>query len=179
MYFSDEMLIKEAQTGSRIAFERLMKRYERLVYKIAWSYTRQHDSALDVSQEIFIKVYRKLDTYRGTGAWLGWLQRVAHREGLTWIRRNRKYQGHTEMTQSNHPIQASGLEKSRVDNEDRHDLLEQLTKLNTRQQTAVSLRYFERRSIREIASVLECSESVAKNSLFRGLQKLRSHMSAG
>lgn len=176
MHFNDETLIEETRGGSRIAFERLMQRYERLVYKVAWSYTREHEGALDISQEIFIKIYRKLDSYKGTGAWQGWLLRIAHREGLDWLRRNRRHLNQIELGPADHPIQKPTQETERLRLEKRRELLDQLTRLNPRQQTAVSLRYFEHRSIREIADALECSENVARNTLFRGLQRIRSRM---
>jgi RNA polymerase sigma-70 factor, ECF subfamily len=176
LHFSDETLIQEALGGSKIAFERLIQRYERLIYKVAWSYAGQHDNAMDISQEIFIKVYRKLDSYRGTGSWQGWLLRLAHREGLDWIRRNRRHLNQVELAPTAHPIQPPTQEISRLQKETRQTLLDQLSRLNPRQQLAVSLRYFERRSIREIADTLECNENVARNILFRGLQKIRNQM---
>ena len=57
-------------------------------------------------------------------------------------------------------------------------LLRSLYELNTKYRTAVVLRYFENYSIREISSVLGCSEGVVKNMLFRSLQKLKNYLKA-
>ena len=57
--FSDQALVSEIRSGSSVAFERLMRRYERLVYKIAYGFTRDATSAMDVTQETFLKVYAR------------------------------------------------------------------------------------------------------------------------
>ena len=55
-------------------------------------------------------------------------------------------------------------------------LLDEIHRLNPRQQQAVLLRYFEKMPVREIAEVLECSENQVKNILFRSLRKLRKRL---
>ena len=55
MQLSDEALVGEVQSGSTLAFGLLMKRYERLVYRIAFDYAKNPDSAMDITQNVFLK----------------------------------------------------------------------------------------------------------------------------
>jgi len=124
----------------------------------------------------FLKVYRKLDSFRGGGPWQGWLLRIAHREGLNWIRRNRRHLAQVELTPADYPACEATQETDHLRQERRRELLGQLERLHPRQQVAVTLRYLEHRPIREIAAALECGENVARNILFRGLQTMRRRM---
>ena len=60
--------------------------------------------------------------------------------------------------------------------EQRESLKDKFRELNPKQQMALSMRYFEEMSIREIAGVLKCTDGVVKNILFRGLEKLRNRL---
>ena len=60
----DLALVEETRRGSPVAFDALMQRHERLVFRVAWSYTREREAALDLTQGVFLKAYRRLDGYR-------------------------------------------------------------------------------------------------------------------
>jgi len=174
--FSDESLVKETRAGSQVAFEQLIKRYEKLVFRVAYSYTRRAESALDISQEIFIKAYRRLDSYRSEGSFKAWLLGIARNESADWLRRDQRFRNHNELTPENTPSCPPVQEAEILERENRQTLLDQMLHLNPRQRLAVSLRYFEKRPIREIAAALDCSEGTAKSILFRSLAKLRNRM---
>ncbi|MCP4200959.1 MAG: sigma-70 family RNA polymerase sigma factor [bacterium] len=173
---TDTELIEATLGGREEAFEMLMKRYERFVYKLAFGFGRSHENALDLSQTIFLKVYRKLSLFQGQSSFRTWLAKVAYHEGLNWRRANRRHlDGREELTQvadSGSTPQDQGVLK-----EERTRLvLGGLAQLNRRYRTAIELRYFHGMGVREIASVLGCSEGVAKNALFRGIRRLRSQL---
>ncbi len=176
MLASDRELIDEILGGSRSAYERLIRRHERLVYSIAYSYVREREAARDVSQNVFLKVYRKLDSFRGGSTFRTWLTRIAMNESVDWSRMQRRHTGHEELTTLNAPAIPAPQETSMLRKERRDTLLDEIHRLNPRQSRAVQLRYFEEMPIREIAGVLECSEGQARNILFRGLTVLRRRM---
>lgn len=177
--FTDQVLVEEILSGSRVAFDELMQRYERLVYRISFSYTRDREDAMDVTQDVFLKVYAKLSTYRGSGAFRTWLLRIAHRENINWLRRHRKYRDHVELTRETAPSRPATQESDTLRRERRSQLLSAMRELNPKQHLAVTLRYYEQVPIREIAAVLKCSEGTAKSILFRSLQKLRQQAAFG
>jgi RNA polymerase sigma-70 factor (ECF subfamily) len=174
--FSDEELVREIRAGSTVAFAALMRRYERLVFTIAWSYVRQRESALDVSQDVFIRAYRKLHTLSGAGSFKAWLLRITHRECVNWLRRNSKYRNEEELTPDHHASGPPQQEAELLANERREQLLSELAELSPRQQLAVTLRYFESMSVGDIARVLETTEGTVKSILFRSLRKMRDRM---
>ena len=175
-HFSDEDLIKEIRNNSQVAFTVLMKRYERLVYRIGFSYTWQPEFAMDITQTVFFKIYQKLDLFNGTGSFKAWLLKIAHNESAGWLRINIRYKNDVELTHANIPEHEPDQENKLNLQQQRELLNEYFLKLNPKQRAALSLRYFEDMSIKEIADVLNCTDGTVKNILFRGLEKLRNRL---
>jgi RNA polymerase sigma factor (sigma-70 family) len=172
---TDQNLIQDIRGGSQTAFDLLMQRYDKLVYRVAYKHTRAMDSALDITQNVFLKVYTRLDSFTGDGAFRSWLLRISHNESLDWIRKNARLKEQQELAEENMPQQDSIGEKE-VEQRQFKQMLEQLLpKLSDKQQLAVSLRFFEDMSFREIAKIMDCSEVGARNILFRSMEKLRGH----
>jgi RNA polymerase sigma-70 factor (ECF subfamily) len=169
---TDQDLLAEIEAGSDLAFDRLMRRYRRLVYRVAYGFTGDQESALDVVQETFLKVHQRLGSFRGEGQLKNWIVRIAANEALNWKRSSlRLVMSELDESVFSHP-----------DTRDERDhgatkaLTRSLASLGPRHRLAIVLRYFGERSTREIATALECSEGTARNVLFRGLEKLRALM---
>lgn len=173
--FSDQELIGEIRSGSTVAFERLMGRYEKLVYKVAYGLTGEREGALDVTQNVFLRVHAKLPTYRAEGDLRNWILRIAANESSNWNRAQRRHRA-TELSAEIPGGSPSPQEDLFSRRERWGQLRESLAGLNPKHRLAVVLRYFEGLPVREIAAVLECSEGVAKNILFRSLRKLRDQL---
>jgi len=171
---SDEHLVTETLTGSQAAYELLVARYEKLVFKVAWSYTRQRDGALDICQDVFVKAYRRLESFRGSGSFRAWLMQITHRIAINWRRDNRRHFECVDLEQAPDPVCAATQENDVLAAEARRGLLDRLDRLNERQRTALTMRYFEKSPVKDIAQALDCSEGVARSILFRGLEKMRS-----
>lgn len=176
MQFSDEALIEETRSGSKSAYGRLMERYERLVFSVSVSYVRNSDDALDITQDVFLRVYQKLDLYRGDGTFKAWLVRIAHNESISWLRRQKRNQDIDELTPDMAPSVGPEQEIRVVKDERWKMLLDEIGHLNPKQRMALTMRYFQEMPIREIAGVMECSEGNVKSLLFRGVDKLRNQM---
>jgi len=95
--FADQTLVEEVQDGSSVAFEQLMHRYERLVFKVAYGYIGGREGALDVTQNVFLKVHSNLSAFRGKGSFKGWLMRITVNESLNYNRSQKRHQGHDEI----------------------------------------------------------------------------------
>jgi RNA polymerase sigma-70 factor (ECF subfamily) len=166
---TDDELLAEIGSGSDLAFDRLMRRYRRLVYRVAYGFTGDREGALDVVQETFLKVHTRLGSFRGEGKVRNWIMRIAANEAMNWKR-------------SSSRLETSELDESTFSRSDERDaiaertLTRSLAALGPRHRLAIVLRYYGERSTREIAATLECSEGTARNVLFRGLAKLRTMM---
>jgi len=168
---SDTSLIDDVKKGVPEAFDELMRRYQEPVYRIAYGFGRNRENAMDLTQEIFMKAYGKINHLHDGGRFLPWLRTLAHREGLNWIRKYKKQYQMENFDESIHGI--IGQEDENLAMAHRHELLNCLFSLNTRYRLAVVLRYFENMPIREIADTMQCSEAMVKNLLFRSLCRLK------
>jgi RNA polymerase sigma-70 factor (ECF subfamily) len=174
--FSDAELVREIRAGSGVAFEQLMRRHERLVFKVAHGFTGDTDSAMDVTQNTFLKVHARLAGWRREGEIKNWIARIAANEAMNWNRARARRPGTTLDEEAFLQPDPSSGDPLR-ERETRQALARSLVALNPRQRLAVVLRYFQGMSTREIAAVLECSEGTARNLLFRSLRKLRGVLS--
>ncbi len=86
---SDRRLIAQIQAGERDAFERLLDAYETRVYRLALRYTGTPSDAEDVTQEIFLGVYKSLGKFRGDSSLATWIYRVALNHCLEFRRKHR------------------------------------------------------------------------------------------
>jgi RNA polymerase sigma-70 factor (ECF subfamily) len=171
---TDSVLIQEALDGSLNAFDDLMRRYERLVYRVALSYAGDAEQVVDVVQNVFLKVYENLASLRDSGLFKAWLMRITHHESVNWIRRQTRHCGHDPVDEDA-PISSgrSSQEEDLLERESAQFLWKSLDCLNPRQRLVVTLRYYESLSLKEIAELAGCSENMVKNTLFRSLDKLR------
>src|ERR1700758_582528 len=87
---SDEMaLVQAAKGGDVSAFEELVKRYDRNVFRIAQHITQNREDAEDVVQDAFIKAYQNLEQFQGNSKFYTWLVRIAVNEALMKLRRRK------------------------------------------------------------------------------------------
>ena len=87
---SDELaLVNAAKAGDVSAFEQLVKRYDRNVFRIAQHITHSREDAEDVVQEAFLKAYSNLGQFQGQSKFYTWLVRIAVNEALMKLRRRR------------------------------------------------------------------------------------------
>lgn len=177
MEFSDNELVAEARGGSHVAFDRIMRRYQLLVFKIALGVTGERESALDVTQNAFLKVHRNLGTFRTDSNLKNWIARIATNESINWQRSHMRHLAdelNEETAVGSKPVQEERLREMEL----WEQVKSSLATLNPRHRIVVSLRYFEGLSIRDIGAVMGCSEGVVKSILFRSIKKMRIHAKA-
>jgi RNA polymerase sigma-70 factor, ECF subfamily len=174
LYKEDHILIEEILSGTLASYDTLMERYQNLIFKIAYSFGKNKENAMDISQNIFLKAYQKLNTLKGQNSFKAWLSRIAYHEGINWTRKHNSAVQFERIETTNEPeSDLPSREDELLANEYKHELMQSLFSLNTKYRLAVVLRYYQNMSIKEIAATLKCSEGVVKNMLFRSLQRLR------
>lgn len=85
----DLALIDQVRGGDFAAFDELVRKYERRVFRIAQHITQNHEDAEDVVQDAFLKAYQKLDTFHGDSKFYTWLVRIAVNESLMKLRKRK------------------------------------------------------------------------------------------
>lgn len=178
---SDEELIERTRGGDRVAFEALIRRYDRLVYRVVADRGSGREDALDLTQTVFRKAWRALPGFRAESTFKTWLLRIAHHEALNRARTASRSperfalaeidddSGRLDAKLATPPEQESAL----LERERNGRLGRALAALHGRYRTAIVLRYRDGLAIREIADVLDVSETMTKNLLFRGVRQLR------
>ena len=172
---ADQVLVDETLSGNVDAYDLLMRRYERLVYKVAYGFEKRREAALDITQNTFLKAYNGLPGYRRDSNFKAWLMRIAYNEGINWGRRQRRHQEGHQPLENSPPVAAADESPHRrlLRKERKALILEGLEGLNQKYRMAVTLHYFQGMPIREVAEVLQCSEGTAKSILFRSVRRLR------
>lgn len=87
----DERLITLARQGNQSAAENLFRRYYERIFSYLVRMIGDRDLAEDAAQEAFIRGFRSLKTYRNHGSFKSWIFRIAHREGLRMLKRERRH----------------------------------------------------------------------------------------
>lgn len=91
MSASDDELVRRCRQGSEAAWHELVSRHTRRVFGVAYRFTGRVDEAEDLTQEVFVKVYQKLDRYRDEqGAFTTWLTAIARNQAIDLYRRRRE-----------------------------------------------------------------------------------------
>ena len=174
---NDIELINKTLSGDLFAYDELMKRYERLVYRVCYGFGKNREDTLDITQNVFLKVYLKLSTFKNKSIFKSWLVKVSYNEGINWTRKNQKFKNDDAVEDENdYPALSISTEDELVEKEKNSNLINILNRLNARHRLAVVLRYFEGMHIKEIAATMKCTEGLVKNMLFRSLKKMRDQL---
>ncbi len=91
MIEKDEMtLVKRASKGDETAFEALVARYEKTVYNLAFRMVPDREDAMDIAQEVFLKVYQGLSGFKGDSRFSTWIYRIGVNASLDFLRKRQK-----------------------------------------------------------------------------------------
>lgn len=178
-------LINSAKKGDMRAFEELIYKYDKKVLAIAYSYRNSRDEALDIYQEVFLRVFRNLKSFEGKCEFSTWLHRITVNLCLTHYTQKKR---HTfiplhQMTNDDDEIVSYSEGLLADSNRSDDDLLGQekasylkkvIDSLPDKQKMAVTLKYYEDFKIREIADIMNCNEGTIKRYLFDAIRKMRS-----
>ena len=142
--------------------EYLMEHYDKL-YRLAYSYMKNREDAMDVVQESIYKAIRSCDQIRTESQIASWCYQIVVRTALDLIRKQRREVIGIEEYQ----------EESQFDRYEDIDIMKSLDILSEEEKSIIILRYFEEQKLKEIASILEEPENTIKSKLYRALKKLK------
>lgn len=177
-------LVRRAQEGEKEAFETLMRTYDRQILSLAYQMMGNTMDAEDVTQEVFIRAYRRLPDFRFESEFFTWLYRIAVNCTISARRRRLRNRhasidhGETATGSFEQRLKDPGHEpdKQMIQQEIRETVEKQLDKLPVMQRVVFFLRFMEDLKIRDIAEITGSSEGAVKNSLFRSTRKMRKHL---
>lgn len=189
MSLSENQLILCAQSGDTDAFSSLAQRFERRVYTLALYYTRDPADAEDLAQEVWLKAYRALSSFRGEASFYTWLRQIMANTFLNHQRgSNLHWNDHASMPESETAEaavgdlngHAGGQAQAIEDLYDQRILVERvfqaLGELTPQQRLIFLLKHREGMTYEEIAQTFGCSAGTIKKTLFRAVTKLRQQL---
>lgn len=173
----DLQLVEKAQGGDRDAFRELVERYQRKVYSICYGMLKNADDCLDVSQDVFVKVYRNIEKFNHQSSFYTWLYRITVNMCIDHIRKNKRVKNveyddalSREGDGPDDFLMPSklGLNPDKVygRKELREKMLEALDSLSEKHRTILILREVDGLSYEEIADVLNISKGTVMSRLF-------------
>jgi RNA polymerase sigma-70 factor (ECF subfamily) len=199
--YSDELALRKDESavtqdsalerpGSKVdvSFDELFERYGSMVYSLVVQILGDREEALDVSQEVFLAIYRKMDTFRGESSLKTWIYCIAVRRAANrfrwWNRLRRRGTVSLEEHLSKGPnrelfcnmqSEIRSPEEVLLEQEEHAEIERMLQVLPLQQRIAVIMRDIEGLTYEEIAESLEVSLGTVKSRIARGRETLKRH----
>ena len=179
----DMDLVSQALAGNPGAFEELVRRHDRRVYRVALAITQNPDDAEDAIQDTFVKALEHLDQFAGSARFSTWLTRIAVNESLQRLRKRGRYESLDEPGESSESLPPQQIQDWR-DNPEQQYAKEQLRQLLEKAigslppiyRTVLVLRDMENLSVEETAAALDLTVPAVKTRLLRARLLLRDRL---
>ena len=178
-------LIERVKNGDQQAFEDLVSRYENKVYRLAIKLTRNETLAEEVMQEVFLKIYEKIGTFRGESALSSWIYRIAANACFAKLNLEKRHQhADLEETMPQAEIALQERQDSTPEAPDRPLLTNEALSVISRAierlpedfRVVLTLRDVEGMSNEEVARILDLSVPAVKSRLHRARLLLRKRL---
>src|ERR671926_189355 len=176
---SDRELLATAVSGVDGSFEELVRRYQRPISAYVYRMVGNYESALDLTQEIFIKVYSSLRRYRSEFKFSTWIYKIAHNSAVDHLRRNATREQSLvvgpEGDQFDLPVESTRLtpEQESERKERRGEIESVVRTLPANYRELIILRHSQDLSYKETADVTAPPPGTPKNRLFRAREMMR------
>lgn len=177
----DCSLAQQVAAGDRAAFEHLMRRYNRRLYRLARATLRDDAEAEDALQEAYLTAYRSIGQFRGDAALATWLSRLVLNECLGRLRRSARRQNVIPMVGAHHEIDIDAMVKHDAETPDQAAVRTEMRQLLERKidelpetfRMVFVLRSVEEMSVEEAAQCLGIPEATVRSRHFRAKSLLR------
>ncbi|MBU7007256.1 RNA polymerase sigma factor [Phosphitispora fastidiosa] len=175
----DELLIKKIIAGDSGSFEKLVSRYQKKIFAFVYRMVESREDAGDLTQEVFLQVFRSLNTFRGDAKLNTWLYRIASNKTLDFLRKNKKtrlvafdsedYQGEPSLTCS----PEANPEQIVLKEEKMRRLRRLIAGLPDRYRLALVLYHYQELTYQQIAETLDIPVKTVATRLYRAKLILR------
>ncbi len=178
----DDIILKEAQSGSIKAFEKIVYKFERLVYNIAFKMLKNPEDASDLSQEALIKIYKNLNKCQDASVLKAWVCRITtnacideirKRKGKTYESLDFEIEHEEGDFTKEYKSSEEGPEQVLINKELRIDIAKAIDKLAPSYRALIVLRDVEGLSYLELAEITESNLGTVKSRLSRARNMLK------
>jgi RNA polymerase sigma-70 factor (ECF subfamily) len=167
----DRELVERHRAGERGAFDDLVRRHQRALWRVARRYVKNDADAADVVQQAFVRAFRAVDGFRGAASVRSWLFRITINTALNHVRDH----GRDRADELADDALTAGPEGTlRLEAAQASDQLRAaVATLPDKQRTVLELRVFDDLSFREVAELADCTENAAKVNFHYAVKRLR------
>lgn len=155
---TDAQIIERVRKGEINLFTELVQRYQNKLFAYVYKIVNHKEEAEDIIQEVFIKVYKNLNSFEADKKFSSWIYRISHNETINFLKKFKKgtvlyYEGDDYLLKSLKT--ETNLIKELINLEDDQKLKKALQKLPAKYKEVIILKYLEDKSYEEIALILQ------------------------
>ena len=179
MLEDDVQLIRRILSGDESAFSALVDKHQKGVHALIWRKVGDFHHAEEITQDVFIQVYKKLGTLKDPKCFAGWLYVIANRLSLNWIQRRKPVMQSLEDTpaveieESSYTHYVTETRETETEAHRSEVVKSLLEKLPESERTVVTLHYLGEMTVKEIGNFLGVSVNTIKSRLRRGRERLQ------
>lgn len=166
----EQQLINECKKGNRLAQKELYDKYSRKMMGVCLRYINEKETARDILQDGFVKVFTSLDSFSGIGSFEGWLRRIFVNCALEFLRKSDVLREATDWNNITEPMPS---ESSVISELSVSDLMKLVQELPTGFRMVFNLFAIEGYSHKEIGDMLNITESTSRSQYTRARQLLQ------
>ncbi len=171
---TDIELVERAIEGDEKSFEEIVRRYQHPIVSYIYRMTGDYETSLDIAQEVFIKVYSNLSSYRSNYRFSTWIYKIAHNATIDYLRRDHKSQ---EVQSETNFLRLESQNPTPQKESEVKELLEEIRSvigcLPTNYRELILLRHSQDLSYEEIAEITGLPIGTVKNRLFRARAEIK------
>lgn len=156
-------------------FRHIVEEYKDMIFSISYKYTGNYDSAQDLSQEIFLRIWRYINNFRGDSSLKTWIFRIAYTTSINYAKKHKKFTSENEMI-PNTIKSNDNPHKDAVNKRIMEDIERAIASLPDRQKMAFILKQYEDRSYREISRIMDITEKAVENLIYRARLSLQEQL---
>jgi RNA polymerase sigma factor (sigma-70 family) len=178
----DQEGIKELQSNPDLAIETIMDMYGDEIKRLVFAYVKNSADTDDVTQEVFVTIYQKLNTFQGNSSLKSWIYSIAINKCKDYLRswhaRNKRLRD--RLITTSHTMKKDEItpEEQAIQKDHSSELFHTVMELPIKYREVIILFYFKELSTGEISQVLNMNEATVRTRLNRGRAKLKECLSS-
>lgn len=184
--FTDKYLVEKVLGGNKSAFSIIIKNTERLVTQIVFKMISNNEDREDIAQEIYLKAYKKLESFKFQSKLSTWIGQIAYNTCVNHLEKKKLvFQDFNFQHESQDEARENGSNKINLENETEKQLFQkelsailsiEIEKLPPIYKVLINLFHNEELSYTEISQITQLPEGTVKNYLFRARKKLKENL---
>jgi len=184
-YTNENEFISDLKQGKETAYRLLVRQFQERLIHLAYGITLDREESAEIVQEVFIKVYKNIHTFRGNSTLYTWLRKITINQALNWKRKwKRRFKWHHQSLEKeeiydrvDQQEDSESPETSYINEELKKALEKELNALPEDARTILVLKEIEGFSYEEIASMLNIKKGTVSSRIFYARQKLKANLS--